>query len=350
MPAARWLRSAGRRRSRPGWRTRLQHRRHRSGRRDRPLPEVVAGCSSSASTARCPCGGWRLVTLGGGRAALVWRIHHALADGQTCMRLADEVLWDSPPESRPAARGATTTSAAAPTWPGSCGGSSCRRRPDRPSTARSAPAPGRLRRGAAARAARRGQGAGRRHPERRGAGGRPPARCAAGPRRTTDSSASLRARVPVSLHHQGEDAGNRDSYFCVALPLSEADPVARLRAAHAEAAERKAEHDAEEMDRLLRELAQVSPSLERTVRAHRGGAPAVRAQRVQRPRARPAGQRPGRAGRAPALRGRDRRAPRAARVGQLVRRRAQLRALRGPRDRRRPRRDGRRRRGRGSRR
>ncbi len=75
--------------------------------------------------------------------------------------------------------------------------------------------------------------------------------------------APLRARVPVSLHHQGEDAGNRDSYFCVALPLTEADPAARLRAAHEEAEKRKAEHDAEEMDRLLRELAGVSPSLER---------------------------------------------------------------------------------------
>ncbi len=40
---------------------------------------------------------------------------------------------------------------------------------------------------------------------------------------------TLRVRVPVSLHHQGEDAGNRDSYFCVALPLDEPDPVARLR-------------------------------------------------------------------------------------------------------------------------
>ena len=39
--------------------------------------------------------------------------------------------------------------------------------------------------------------------------------------------------------------------------------MARLRAAHAEAAQRKAEHDAEEMDRLLRELARLSPSLER---------------------------------------------------------------------------------------
>ena len=85
-------------------------------------------------------------------------------------------------------------------------------------------APGRLRGGAAARAARRGQGPGRRHPQRRRAGGDRAARCAAGPKPTTDSSASLRARVPVSLHRQDEDAGNRDSYFCVALPLSRARP------------------------------------------------------------------------------------------------------------------------------
>jgi diacylglycerol O-acyltransferase / wax synthase len=73
----------------------------------------------------------------------------------------------------------------------------------------------------------------------------------------------VRCRVPVSLHQEGDDAGNRDSYFSVALPLCEPDPVARLRAVHAATAVRKAEHDAETMDELLRELGRASPRLAR---------------------------------------------------------------------------------------
>ena len=76
-----------------------------------------------------------------GRAALVWRIHHALAEGPTCMRLADEVLGTRPP-SRDPRRRRVTSSADAPTWPGSCGGSSFLARPARPSTARSEPIAG----------------------------------------------------------------------------------------------------------------------------------------------------------------------------------------------------------------
>lgn len=73
----------------------------------------------------------------------------------------------------------------------------------------------------------------------------------------------VRARVPVSLHHTGDGAANRDSFFAVDLPLHERDPVARLEAIHAETTLRKADHDAETMDALLRELARVSPRLAR---------------------------------------------------------------------------------------
>src|SRR5205814_548811 len=46
----------------------------------------------------------------GGAGALVWRIHHALADGSTAMRIANAVLWDagdrrdSAPAPKPARR------------------------------------------------------------------------------------------------------------------------------------------------------------------------------------------------------------------------------------------------------
>jgi diacylglycerol O-acyltransferase len=75
----------------------------------------------------------------------------------------------------------------------------------------------------------------------------------------------VRVKVPVSLHH-GDDAGNRDSFFTLELPLDEPDPVARLTAIHGATAERKEDHDAETLDRLMRELAIASPALERFCR------------------------------------------------------------------------------------
>jgi diacylglycerol O-acyltransferase len=77
------------------------------------------------------------------------------------------------------------------------------------------------------------------------------------------SLGDLRVQVPVSLHHEGDDAANRDSFFALALPLNEPDPVARLQAVREATAVRKADRDAEEMDTLLRELARVSPRMER---------------------------------------------------------------------------------------
>jgi WS/DGAT/MGAT family acyltransferase len=72
----------------------------------------------------------------------------------------------------------------------------------------------------------------------------------------------VRLKVPVSLHHEGEDAGNRDSFFTVAVPIAEEDPVARLRAVHEETVARKAAHDAERLDEITRELRHVSSRLE----------------------------------------------------------------------------------------
>jgi hypothetical protein len=72
---------------------------------------------------------------------------------------------------------------------------------------------------------------------------------------------AVRVKVPVSLHHAGDDLGNADSFFFVAVPLEPADPVARLHAVQVATAARKAEQDAETMDRLLRDLRAVSPRL-----------------------------------------------------------------------------------------
>ena len=71
----------------------------------------------------------------------------------------------------------------------------------------------------------------------------------------------VRVRVPVSLHHEGDDAGNRDSFFSVRLPLGIDDPVERLRAVNRETTIRKEEHDAEQLDHVAAALGRHSARL-----------------------------------------------------------------------------------------
>ncbi|MGH7686303.1 MAG: WS/DGAT domain-containing protein, partial [Candidatus Dormibacteria bacterium] len=70
------------------------------------------------------------------------------------------------------------------------------------------------------------------------------------------ASQPLRVRVPVSLHGQGDvDAANRDSFIDVDVSLDGTDVVARLRFISAQTKARKAAHDAEHVDRLMRAMA-----------------------------------------------------------------------------------------------
>lgn len=67
---------------------------------------------------------------------------------------------------------------------------------------------------------------------------------------------SLRVRIPVSLHGGAHaEASNRDSFIDVDVPLGEADVIERLRIINTETAARKAAHDADNVDRLLRAMA-----------------------------------------------------------------------------------------------
>ncbi|HEX5909955.1 MAG TPA: wax ester/triacylglycerol synthase domain-containing protein, partial [Thermoleophilaceae bacterium] len=215
---------------------------------------------------------WRIdvLALDDGATALVWRLHHALADGTASMRLARGMLWDAVPAGEPL--------------------------PDQPHTAAAHSADEERRQAHLAAFLRRefARSAGRSpfdgHIGRR----RQIAFASVSLKRLHDAGRALagatlndsvlavvagalrawvqhhhgdlggvRVRVPVSLHHEGDDAGNRDSFFTVALPLNEPDPVARLCAVHDATAVRKADHDAEEMDQLLQGLAGVSPRLSR---------------------------------------------------------------------------------------
>jgi diacylglycerol O-acyltransferase / wax synthase len=213
---------------------------------------------------------WRIDVLRrpGGCGALVWRIHHALADGTTAMRFADAVLWDA----------AAQTSAR---------------------TARPRPAlAGDERRHARLAGFVRHEVALGRSPFDGKVGSTRAVAFARVPLRTLHDAAKrlagatvndavltvvagglrtwirehhghlgrLRVKVPVSLHQPGDDAGNRDSFFTLALPLDEADAAVRLAAVRAATAARKADHDAETLDVLMRDLARVSPQLEHLCR------------------------------------------------------------------------------------
>jgi|AntDryMetagUQ889_1029465.scaffolds.fasta_scaffold02096_3 hypothetical protein len=213
---------------------------------------------------------WRMdvVTLPDGSGALVWRIHHAVADGTTAMRYTRELLLDpAVPEGK-----------AHPAHSASRAIDDARRRAhlagflDREvaSSRRRSPFDGRI--GTRRRVAFASVDMRVLHDAAKAIDGAPLNDAlltvvAGALRRWLEhvhgSLGAVRVRVPVSLHHEGDDAGNRDSFFSVGLPVGEPDPVARLRAIHAATAVRKTEHDAEEMDTMLRELAVVSPRLER---------------------------------------------------------------------------------------
>jgi hypothetical protein len=234
------------------------------------LGSVVARLFEERLDRRRPL--WRLdvVPLEAGGGALVWRIHHAVADGTTAMRFARALLWDTELESRVAKPGAGHAREVA--------ADDARRRAHL----------GAFLRREFARSHGRSPFDGRIGAERQIAFADAPLQdlhdaakrlsgatvndavlsvVAGALRRWLEAHhgtlGELRAKVPVSLHREGEDAGNRDSFFAVTLPLNEPQPAARLRAVQAATAVRKQDHDAEEMDAIVRELARVSPRLKR---------------------------------------------------------------------------------------
>ncbi len=217
---------------------------------------------------------WRLdrLPLASGGAALVWRLHHAMADGTTVMRLARELLWDPEPAARPGASGggATTHQHAAADDERRRGHLAGFLRREFARSRERSPFDGTIgtrREIAFATAPLKGL----HDASKRLAGATVNdavlASVAGGLRRWIErqhgSLGDLRVKVPVSLHHEGDDAANRDSFFALGLPLAEPDPVVRIRKIHAQTAERKAEHDAAELDELLRGLRGVSPQLAR---------------------------------------------------------------------------------------
>lgn len=221
---------------------------------------------------------WRLdliPELSGGGSALIWRLHHAVADGQTAMRVARTALWDEGPTAEIRADG-----------------SADRRSPNRKPREAARHQLGGLR--AVARETPRpwlrspfnGHIGARRlvgfasaelealHRAARVADGATVndavlAVVAGGLRHWLEFRhghlGSIRVKVPVSMHGRlglGDEAaepGNRDSFFCLDLPLAPSDPVERLRAVRHATQARKQGHDAEELDSLMRRLADAPP-------------------------------------------------------------------------------------------
>lgn len=201
--------------------------------------------------------------LDDGSSAVFFRIHHALADGSTAMRLARAVLWDESEapvaSSRPHPPSSRQGQAGAPPHPHLAAALAHEMLPGSSAHTPLAGHVGTRRCVATATsdlAAVRGI-AHAREP-RATVNDVVLAAVAGGMRRWLlhhhGPLPSVRVKVPVSLHQPGEDAGNRDSFFAVDLHLGEADPVARLDAIHADADHRKHDGDALALDELLRGL------------------------------------------------------------------------------------------------
>jgi diacylglycerol O-acyltransferase / wax synthase len=225
-----------------------------------------------------------LDALEDGGIAVIWKIHHCLADGVTALRFLGEILWDAPAGPADLGPGAGRQDGAPASPLADVREALSARRPGRlppvlrrelHRTRHSSPFEGvigvsrtvafaSVPLGALKRAAKAlvreatvndvvlalVAGALRRSAE--GGGG---------------PLGTVRVRVPVSLHHRAEstEIANRDSFFVVPLGLEEPDPVARLRRINAETTMRKRGDDPLVLDTFLRDLRHVAPPLRRVV-------------------------------------------------------------------------------------
>jgi diacylglycerol O-acyltransferase / wax synthase len=237
---------------------------------------------------------WRMdliPRMPGGGSTLLWRIHHALADGLTAMRMAGTVLWEPAPAGGSAPRvppdhGRGSAPALADSTGSARGGAAVaqqHRLGGLLAAVREAPQPwlrspfdGHIdgRRAVAFTTADLG---GLRQVATATDGATVNdavlAVVAGGLRRWLEAHhghlGTVRVKVPVSLHSPplipgdaGSEPGNRDSFFCLDLPLGSADPLERLAAIRRATRVRKQGHDAQHLDALMRGLAR-TPRLSR---------------------------------------------------------------------------------------
>jgi WS/DGAT/MGAT family acyltransferase len=230
---------------------------------------------------------WRIDVipeLAWGGSALIWRIHHALADGFASMQMANGALWDEEPPPDGPQRGTRKRSGSATSHP--------RVAHDRLAALRTAmreaPQPwlqspfsgqiGAQREVAFASVELDGLRNAARIVDGATLNDAILAVVAGGLHRWLQDHhghfEAVRVKVPVSLHAaatgvggQGGEPGNRDSFFCLDLPVGPAEPLTRLAAIHRATRTRKDGHDAQLLDDLMRELAKVPPLREFAERA-----------------------------------------------------------------------------------
>jgi diacylglycerol O-acyltransferase / wax synthase len=264
---------------------------------------------------------WRLdvFSLDQGRTGLVLRIHHAMADGISALRIGEDLLWDSEPDA-PAPQPAE--------WTPEPGPSGLRLAAD--GVAERAADAGRAVAGAVTSVARPRQllGSLRDAAREPGAlireltplGSSSPLDRHIGPGRELafadaalddlkriehavgdrigrhvtvndvamavvsgglrrwlggrgETGAEMRAQVPVSMHGRSEGPGelsNLDSFIYVDLPLDEDDPVRRLERINEETVDRKLRHDADSLYRFFHGLSHVSPLYREAMRLAAG--------------------------------------------------------------------------------
>ena len=232
------------------------------------LLSCVAGLFEQRLVRSRPLWMMDVIELAGDERALVWRIHHALADGTTAVHYSRALLWDDAPE-QTMTPAQTNAQHAADEVRRRGHLASYLRREFKRSRSRS-PFDGAI-------GARRGVGF-----------ATAPLTALHDAAKSIDGATlndavltivagslghwvqlhhgridSVRVKVPVSMHHEGDAVANRDSSFSLGLPLSEPDPVARLRIVHARTRARKAARDAEQREVLLHRISDVSPRLER---------------------------------------------------------------------------------------
>ena len=241
---------------------------------------------------------WRLevAPLAGSRTALLWRVHHCMADGFAAMRIGAMCIWcaERPQLSRPAAlsTGVPTRAsivAAAAVGRVAAGGREarrllrdlaaarrCREGLDQTisvlASVRRELAPARITASFDAPLGRRRAVAWRTFPlgEVHAAAKRVGddvtlndavvamigSGVGAWLRARDGAHRPLRVRIPVSMHAgRRADEGNRDSFIDVDVPVDGDGVVARLRAVNQQTVARKASHDAANVDHVLRATA-----------------------------------------------------------------------------------------------
>lgn len=264
---------------------------------DRGLRRLVAARMEQRLDRARPL--WRLevAPLTDGRTALLWRVHHAMADGFTAMRIGATCIWGAqPPEQPPPRRAAPDAGLsrasilmAAVLDRAAAGGREARRlvrdvaaaRHWRDglaqartvvSSARRELAPAPIATSFDAPLGRRRAVAWRTLP----LGELHEAAKRVGPSVTLNDAVvaligsgvsawcrmnsrpdhPLRVRIPVSLHGRaGGGAGNRDSFIDVDVPIDGAGVVTHLRTVNEQTVARKAAHDAEHVDSVMRMMA-----------------------------------------------------------------------------------------------